>query len=62
MNIVKKLEGFNIPEVSDLLDELFETDDIDARMDIVDEILSELDINGIDYSDFEDDIKDLAIS
>jgi hypothetical protein len=62
MDIIKKLEEFNIPEVNDLLDELFETDEIEVRMDIIDDILMELDLNKIDYEDFEDEIKDLAIS
>lgn len=62
MDIITRLENYNIAEVNDLLDELFETDDLDIRMDIIDDILTELDINGIDYIDFEDEIKDLAIN
>ncbi len=61
MTVIKLLESFNLPEVNDLVDELLESDNLDIRMNIVDEILYELDINNIDYSDFEDDIKDLAI-
>ena len=62
MDIITRLENYNIAEVNDLLDELFETDDLDIRTDIIDDILTELDINGIDYIDFEDEIKDLAIN
>ena len=43
------------------LNELFECDDMGTRMKIVDEILTELELTGINHSDFEDDIRDLSL-
>lgn len=61
-DIITQLEEFKLPKVDKLLNNLSGCDNLDQRMGICDDIIYELEINDIDISDMEDDIKDLAIA
>jgi len=61
MNIVTKIKSYKIKEVNQLLNKMLSSNNLDKRMDYCDELLSELEMNDIDISEIEDDIKDLAI-
>ena len=61
MNIITKIKSYKIKEVNQLLNKMLSSNNLDKRMDYCDELLSELEMNDIDISEIEDDIKDLAI-
>jgi hypothetical protein len=61
MNIVTKIKSYKIKEINQLLNKMLSSNNLDKRMDYCDELLSELEMNDIDISEIEDDIKDLAI-
>ena len=45
-----------------ILDKIFESDNINERMELCDELIDELLFNDIEVDDIEDDIKDLALN
>ncbi len=61
MEIIEKIESFNIPSVNKLLDRIFESTSLDRRMEICDRILTELERAGVDVANFEDDLKEICI-
>jgi len=62
MNIITKIKSYKIKEVNQLLNKMLSSNNLDKRMEYCDELLSELEMNDIDISEIEDDIKDLVIS
>jgi len=62
MEIIKKIESFNIPVVNQLLDKIFLSKSLDRRMEICDRILTEIERTGIDITSIEDDLKELCIN
>ena len=60
--IVDRLEKFDISEVNECINSLFSSDNIDERMDLATDIITILQQHDIDVTDFEDEIKDLAIN
>jgi hypothetical protein len=62
MNIITKIKSYKIKEVNQLLNKMLSSNNLDKRMEYCDELLSELEMNDIDISEIEDDIKDLVIN
>ena len=58
-NVIETLHSLENEYINSYITEIFETDDIDERMDIVSQILMELDSNNISYENCEDEIKDI---
>jgi hypothetical protein len=68
-NVIEYLESMNNETITTLLDELFTIDDLEERMDICENILTELELSLTEeevssdwYSDLEDELKDVTLS
>ena len=68
-NVIEYLESMENEIVNKLLDDLFSSDDLEERMDICSDILTELELTMDDedlesdwYSDLEDELKDITLS
>ena len=66
-NVIEYLESMENEIVNKLLDDLFSSDDLEERMDICSDILTELELTMDDedlesdwYSDLEDELKDIV--
>lgn len=62
MHITKVINSYGIKEADAILDKIFESDNINERMELCDELIDELLFNDIEVDDIEDDIKDLALN
>jgi hypothetical protein len=68
-NVIEYLESMNNGVINTLLDDLLSMDDLEQRMDICEDILSELELTLTEeevssdwYSDLEDELKDVTLS
>lgn len=62
MDIVKLINSYGIKEADDILNKIFESDDINERMELCDELIDELLFNDIEIDDIEDEIRDLTLN
>lgn len=64
-NVIEYLSSLNNPTINGLLDELLISEDLEEKMDIVYQILSEIELSlmeeGDDITDLEDDLKDITL-
>lgn len=58
-NIIETLHSLDNVSINSYINEIYQTDNIDERMDLVSQILIELDLNDISYENCEDEIKDI---
>jgi len=60
--IEDRLDSLNMESINNLLNDVYESDDLDERMELIDQILVELEANDIELSsEEEDELKDIAI-
>jgi len=64
-NVIEYLSSLNNETINGLLDELLVTEDLEEKMDIVYQIISEIELSlmdeGDDITDLEDDLKDIIL-
>lgn len=61
-NIIEFLQGLNDAEISSMIDDILDSDDVDERMDAADRLCFYVEQTYPEYyNDVEGDIKDLAI-
>ena len=58
-DVIETLHNLDNVSINSYINEIYQTDDIDERMDLISQILIELDLNDISYENCEDEIKDI---